>query len=232
MIKVRKSEDRGRAEHGWLSSRHTFSFADYHDRNYMAYRSLRVINEDWVAPGQGFGTHSHNDMEIITYVLSGAVEHKDSMGNKGLVRPGEVQYMNAGTGVRHSEFNPSPDETLHLLQIWIMPPERGSKPAYGQIRLAENGRAGRLQLVAGKNAPEGSIPMLQDIQLYASVLKAGDKVEHRSSKGRGLWLQLVKGDLEMNGITLSAGDGAVIEQEETVSITAKSESEFLLFDMA
>ena len=234
MITLRKSADRGHADHGWLFARHSFSFANYYDPRNMGYRALRVINEDVVQPGQGFGTHAHNDMEIITYVLEGALEHKDSMGNTGVIRPGEVQYMSAGSGVRHSEFNHSTTEPTHLLQIWLLPNQEGVKPHYAEAKLADTERRGRLKLVAAGN-PNGSdaFQIHQDVQLYASLLPKGQSVEHSPKAGRGLYLQLARGAVTLNSQRLEAGDGAIVENESKVTITGASdqEAEFLLFDL-
>lgn len=234
MITLRKSADRGHADHGWLFARHSFSFANYYDPRNMGYRALRVINEDVVQPGQGFGTHAHNDMEIITYVLEGALEHKDSMGNTGVIRPGEVQYMSAGSGVRHSEFNHSKTEPVHLLQIWLLPSEEGVKPRYAEAKLPDAERRGKLKLVAaGKPNGGGAFQIHQDVQLYASLLPQGQSIEHKLETGRGAYLQLARGAITLNGQRLEAGDGAIVEKESTIAITGASdqEAEFLLFDL-
>ena len=234
MITIRKSADRGHADHGWLNARHSFSFANYYDPRNMGYRALRVINEDVVQPGQGFGTHAHNDMEIITYVLEGALQHKDSMGNTGVIRPGEVQYMSAGSGVRHSEFNHSKTEPVHLLQIWLLPNKEGVKPQYAESKLPDAERRGKLKLVAAGN-PNGSgaFQIHQDVQLFASLLPKGRSVEHRLAEGRGAYLQLARGSVTLNGQTLEAGDGAIVEKESALTISGASEqdAEFLLFDL-
>jgi quercetin 2,3-dioxygenase len=234
MITLRKSADRGHADHGWLFARHTFSFANYYDPRNMGYRALRVINEDVVQPGKGFGTHAHNDMEIITYVLEGALEHKDSMGNTGVIRPGEVQYMSAGSGVRHSEFNHSKTEPVHLLQIWLLPNEEGVKPTYAEAKLPDPERLGRLKLVAsGSPNGSGAFRIHQDVNLYASLLSKDQNVEHQLAAGRGAYLQLARGTVTLNGQKLEAGDGAIVENEAAISITGGSEqpAEFLLFDL-
>lgn len=234
MITLRKSADRGQADHGWLFARHSFSFANYYDPRNMGYRALRVINEDVVQPGQGFGTHAHNDMEIITYVLQGALEHKDSMGNTGVIRPGEVQYMSAGSGVRHSEFNHSKTEPVHLLQIWLLPNQEGVKPRYAESKLPDAERRGRLKLVAaGDPNGSGAFQIHQDVQLFASLLSKGQSVEHKLADGRGAYLQLARGSVTINGQTLEAGDGARVEKESVITITGASdqEAEFLLFDL-
>jgi len=231
MYVVRKSEDRGHANHGWLDTQHTFSFADYYDPSHMGFRSLRVINEDHVAPARGFGTHPHRDMEILTWVVSGAVEHADSMGNRAVVRPGEVQRMTAGTGVTHSEANPLA-EPLHLLQIWIMPEKQGLKPGYEQISFADHDKQGRLLLVASHDGRDGSVEIHQDVSLYDGLLAPGDHVEHTLAPGRHAWLQLVKGTVEVAGNVLHAGDGLAVSDEALVAITAKDPAEVLLFDLA
>ena len=234
MIAIRKSADRGHADHGWLFARHSFSFANYYDPRNMGFRALRVINEDVVQPGQGFGTHAHNDMEIITYVLEGALEHKDSMGNRGVIRPGEVQYMSAGSGVRHSEFNHSKTEPVHLLQIWLLPNQEGVKPQYADAKLADAERRGKLKLVAsGKPNGSGAFQIHQDVNLYASLLPEDQSVELALAEGRGAYLQVARGSVTLNGQRLEAGDGAAVEKESKLQITGASddEAEFLLFDL-
>jgi quercetin 2,3-dioxygenase len=234
MITVRKSADRGQADHGWLFARHSFSFANYYDPRNMGYRALRVINEDVVQPGQGFGTHAHNDMEIITYVLEGALEHKDSMGNTGVIRPGEVQYMSAGSGVRHSEFNHSKTEPVHLLQIWLLPNKEGVKPHYAESKLPNEERRGKLKLVAaGDPNGSGAFQIHQDVELFASLLPKGQSVEHLMAPERGAYLQLARGEVTLNGQRLEAGDGAIVEKESKITITGASDqdAEFLLFDL-
>jgi hypothetical protein len=232
MIEVRKSEDRGHFNHGWLNTYHTFSFADYYDPRHMAYRTLRVINEDFVAPGQGFGAHPHRDMEIITYVLEGALEHRDSMGNRGVIRPGEIQRMSAGTGVRHSEFNASETEPVHLLQIWIMPEKHGIEPSYEQKPVADS--SGKLQLMAAKDASNGTATINQDAQVYVAKLAPGETVEHTIKAGRGAYVQVARGSVQVNGTKLKQGDGAAVEQEPKVSISndGAEGAELLLFDLA
>jgi redox-sensitive bicupin YhaK (pirin superfamily) len=235
MITLRPSAERGHFDHGWLNTYHTFSFADYHDPKHTHFRSLRVINEDTVQPGGGFGTHPHQDMEIITYILQGALAHKDSMGTGSTIVPGDVQRMSAGTGVLHSEFNHSKDELVHLLQIWIFPERRGIKPSYEQKTFAAAEKLNRLRLVASPDAADGSVTIHTDARVYGSVLEAGKSVKHELVKGRGAWLQVVSGSVEVNGKQLSAGDGAGIEDEKLLTITGGSESgtsEFLLFDLA
>ncbi|MBY0422187.1 MAG: pirin family protein [Parvularculaceae bacterium] len=231
MITIRKSIDRGRANHGWLDARHTFSFANYHHPDHMGFRALRVINEDVVQPDAGFPPHSHADMEIITYVISGAVAHKDSTGGGGTIRPGEVQYMAAGSGVTHSEYNPSGTEPLHLLQIWLLPNARGLAPRYEQREIGA-ARVGGLALVASGDGRDGSIRINQDVALYASLSKEGDVVEHRFGPGRHGWLQLVRGGLEIGGLVMQPGDGARMSDETVLSVKALAdETEFLLFDL-
>jgi redox-sensitive bicupin YhaK (pirin superfamily) len=231
MYVLRKSAERGHADHGWLDTRHTFSFADYHDPKHMGFRSLRVINEDHVAPARGFGTHPHRDMEILTWVVSGAVEHADSMGNRAVVRPGELQRMTAGTGVTHSEANPLP-EPLHLLQIWIVPDRRGLTPGYEQISVADRVEQGRLLLVASPDGHDGSVKIHQDVSLYNGRLGAGDHVEHALAPGRHAWLQVVKGTVDVAGNLLHAGDGLAVTDEPRVDITAAEPADVLLFDLA
>ncbi len=232
MITVRGSRERGHFDHGWLKTYHTFSFADYTDAAHMGFRALRVINEDTVAPGKGFGTHPHRDMEIITYVLQGQVEHKDSMGNGSVILPGEVQRMSAGTGVTHSEFNPSFKEPLHLLQIWILPEKKGLKPSYQQCAFNLEEKLNRLKLVANRDPKDNAVRIHQDVDLYISVLEEGKKVEHSVRKGRAAWLQVAHGSVEVNGHFLSQGDGAGITDEKLLKFTAQKNSEILLFDLA
>ena len=233
MIAIRRSNERGHFDHGWLDTYHTFSFADYHDPNFMGFRTLRVINEDRVAPGQGFGRHPHRDMEIITYVLSGELEHRDSMGNGAIIRPGEVQYMAAGTGVSHSEFNPSKTAPVHLMQIWIMPNRRGAVPAYEQRAFPGVANAGRLTLLASEEGQDGSIRINQDARLYAATLRAGQRIGEFSARpGRGLWIQVLRGAVRLNSTTLSTGDAAAITEEPAPAISATDEAEILLFDLS
>lgn len=233
MLTVRRSNDRGHSDHGWLKTYHTFSFADYHDPAHVHFRALRVINEDYVSSGKGFGTHPHRDMEIITYILSGALEHKDSMGNGSVIRPGDVQYMSAGTGVLHSEFNPSPGEPVHLLQIWILPNAHGLEPLYGQKNFSPEERSNTLRLIASPNGDDGSVTIRQDVDLYASILDVGETMPHTFESGRFGWLQLTSGQLLVNDTMLSAGDGLAISDERTISIssTGNEKAEFLLFDL-
>lgn len=230
MMKIRKANERGHAEHGWLDTYHTFSFADYHDPQWMGFRSLRVINDDLVAPGMGFGTHPHRDMEIITYILSGALEHKDSMGNGRVIRPGEVQYMSAGTGVRHSEFNPSKDEAVHLLQIWIMPDQKGVQPRYAEKSFS-NAKEGELHLVTSKAGRDDSIAIHQDADLWLARLGAGNRVAHKLAAGRHAWLHVAEGEVSLNGKTLNGGDAAAISDEGALELSATKPSQVLLFDL-
>ena len=232
MIRVRRANERGHAQHGWLESYHTFSFADYYDPSFMGFRALRVINEDRVQPGQGFGTHSHRDMEIVTYVLEGALAHKDSLGTGSIIRPGDVQRMSAGTGVAHSEFNHSPTELVHFLQIWILPEEEGLAPSYEQRSFPEAERTDRLRLVASRDAREGSVKVHQDVDLHAATLSSGAALEHSLRAGRHAWLQVARGKLSANDQLLSAGDGAAFSDESAVSLIAREPAEILLFDLA
>ncbi len=233
MIRIRKSSDRGSADHGWLVARHSFSFGDYFDREYMGFRALRVINEDRVQAGHGFGTHPHRDMEIITYILEGALEHKDSMGNGSIIRPGDVQYMSAGSGVLHSEENPSKTEGAHLLQIWLLPDVKNAPPLYDQKQFGAVEKTGKLRLVASADGAEGSVRIRQDAKLYASLLPVDQTVELPLAANRHAWVQVARGAVEINGEILNAGDGASISDE--VRLTFKSrdpKTEFLVFDLA
>lgn len=232
MITLRPSNKRGHANHGWLDSYHTFSFANYYDPNHMGFRALRVINEDRVQPGRGFGTHSHRDMEIITYVLEGAVEHKDSLGNGAIVTPGEVQRMSAGTGIMHSEFNPSQTEPVHFLQIWILPDQQGLQPSYEQRAFELEQRQGKLRLIAAKDGRDGAVTIHQDVDLYSAVLQPGDRVSHQLQPNRYGWLQVAQGAASLNGYALKAGDGVAVSQAESLSINTDSGAEILLFDLA
>lgn len=231
MITHRKSGDRGHFDHGWLDTYHTFSFADYFDPKHMGFRTLRVINEDTVKPGEGFGTHPHRDMEIITYVTTGALEHKDSMGNGSVIAPGEVQRMSAGTGITHSEFNPSKKERVHLLQIWILPEKRGVKPSYEQKVFPEETRRNRLRLIASKDGREGSVTIHQDASLYACFLSSGESVRHGFGPDRYGWLQVIEGEVSLDGEVLKAGDGASLSGESEAKMTARKDAEFLFFDL-
>jgi len=230
MKMIRKANDRGHAEHGWLDSFHTFSFADYYDPSWMGFRTLRVINDDLVMPGMGFGTHPHRDMEIITCVLSGSLEHKDSMGNGRVIRAGEVQYMAAGTGVRHSEFNPSTDEAVHFLQIWIEPEKNGLKPRYTDKSLADLPK-GRFNVVASKAGRDGSIAINQDADLYLAKLEPGDTAAHKLRPGRHAWLHVAEGEVMLDGDLLRSGDAVGISDETLVRIGAKTPAQVLLFDL-
>jgi redox-sensitive bicupin YhaK (pirin superfamily) len=232
MIKIRDAHDRGHVDHGWLETYHTFSFANYHDPAHMEFRSLRVINEDVVQPGQGFGMHPHRDMEIITYILEGALEHKDNTGGGGVIRPGDVQYMCAGTGVMHSEFNHSKEETVHLLQIWIFPQEKGLEPSYAQRHFPREQRLNTLCPVAAGDGRSDALRIHQDAVLYASILESGQTATAELASGRHAWLQVARGELKLNGVGLAAGDGAAISEETRFSITAVSNAEFLFFDLA
>jgi redox-sensitive bicupin YhaK (pirin superfamily) len=230
MITLRKAEERGHANLGWLNSHFTFSFADYYDPDHMGFRALRVINDDIIMGGGGFGTHPHRDMEIITCVLSGALEHKDSMGNGHIIRPGEVQYMAAGTGVEHSEFNPSPAEPVHLLQIWILPDRKGVKPTYAEKSLASAAK-GRLHLAASKSGRDGSIPINQDVDVLIGKLAAGDKISHPLKPGRHGWLQVAEGGVKLNGLALKAGDGAAVSDENKLVLESTGPAQVILFDL-
>jgi redox-sensitive bicupin YhaK (pirin superfamily) len=230
MINIRKAKDRGHANHGWLDTYHTFSFADYRDPRWMGFRSLRVINDDLVMPGMGFGTHPHRDMEIITYILSGALEHKDSMGNGRVIRTGDVQYMAAGTGILHSEFNPSKEEAVHLLQIWIQPDRQGVAPRYGERSFAK-APAGALHLVTSKTGRDGSIAIHQDADLWLAKLEPGQKVAHRLAAGRNAWVHVAEGEATLNGKTLSGGDAASLVGAAELELAAVKPSQVLLFDL-
>ena len=232
MLDIIRSESRGGADHGWLKAKHTFSFADYRDPTRVHFGKLRVINEDRIAPGQGFGTHPHKDMEIVTYVISGAIEHNDSMGNGTVIPAGDVQRMTAGTGVLHSEFNHSQEEELHLLQIWIFPEQNNLEPGYEQTPFTREAKLNRLCLIGSRDGRDGSVTIHQDVDLYASVLEEGNQVELDGVADRRIFIQVVSGDLRVNGEIVGAGDGVQIRQEDSVDITAQSESEFLLFNLS
>ena len=232
MIHVRKAGERGHFNHGWLDTYHTFSFADYHDPNYMGFRSLRVINEDRVAPGMGFAPHSHRDMEIITYVLEGALEHKDSMGNTSVIRPGDVQRMSAGTGVTHSEFNSSKSESVHLLQIWILPSQIGLTPSYEQRTFTKDQKRNQLCLVAAGQPPKDVIKIHQNVELHVAWLEEGKQVQHSLKGNRHAWIQVSRGSIKTNNIRLKSGDGAAVSDEKVLTLVAdEDESELLLFDL-
>lgn len=233
MIRIRRSDDRGHFDHGWLDTRHTFSFADYWDPAHVNFRALRVLNEDRVAPAAGFGTHGHNDMEIVSYVLSGALAHEDSLGNGSTIVPDDVQYMSAGTGVKHSEFNASRSEPVHFVQIWIVPDRRGYAPRYGQRTFADSEKRGRLRLVASGTGNEGSIVLRQDVNLYASILGGGEALPLEIAPGRHLWVQVLRGEAEVNGHRLSAGDGLAASDETAFELRGAGKGvEVLAFDLA
>ncbi|MEX1028312.1 MAG: pirin family protein [Candidatus Paceibacterota bacterium] len=231
MIQIRKAEERGHADHGWLNTHHTFSFSTYQDPNHMHFRSLRVMNEDWVSPDQGFGTHPHRDMEIVTYVLEGALEHKDSMGNGEVLRPGEFQRMSAGTGITHSEFNPSKTEPVHLYQIWLFPQQKGIEPSYEQKYFPEDQRHNQLRLVASQDAAEGSLLIHQDARIYLSSIDAGKELSYPLPAGRHAWLQVLRGSVSLNGHELKTSDGAAVSEEALLKILAKQSAEIMLFDL-
>lgn len=232
MIQIRRADERGHANHGWLNSYHTFSFADYYDPEHMGFGPLRVINEDRVQPGRGFDTHGHRDMEIISYVLEGSLAHKDSMGNGSVIRPGDVQRMSAGTGVRHSEFNDSTSDLVHFLQIWIAPEQQGLAPGYEQKNFSIEERRGNLRLIGSRDGRNGSVVIHQDADLYSALLAGGDVVSHALAPGRRAWIQVARGSVVVNGATLGTGDGATIVEETDLTIHASAEAEILLFDMA
>lgn len=232
MIEIRKSEERGHFDHGWLNTYFTFSFADYYDPKHVHFRTLRVLNDDRVAPGQGFPTHPHRDMEIVTYVLEGALEHRDSMGTGSVIRPGDVQYMSAGSGVTHSEFNASDKEPVHLLQIWMFPEKQGFKPAYGQKNFSEAEKRGKLRLVVSPDGRDGSIQTRQDNELYATVLEKGEAVRYQLELDRHAYVQVARGRVTLNGTQLEAGDGAAISAEKAVELIGLDNAEVLLFDLA
>ncbi|MFB8790031.1 MAG: pirin family protein [Potamolinea sp.] len=232
MITIRKAEDRGHANHGWLDSYHTFSFANYYDPSHMGFRSLRVINEDRVRAGAGFGTHGHRDMEIITYVLEGALEHKDSIGTGSVIKPGEVQRMSAGTGILHSEFNHSQTDSVHLLQIWLLPENQGLPASYEQRDFSPAKTPGKLHLVAAKDAREGALTVHQDADLYAAVLEPNQGISYTLKPQRHAWVQIARGTISLNGLSLEKGDGVAISEETDLVIEATTDAEFLLFDLA
>ncbi len=231
MIQVRKAHDRGHAQHGWLESYHTFSFAGYNDPSHMGFRSLRVINEDRLQPAKGFDTHSHRDMEILSYVLEGALEHNDSMGNGSVIRPNDIQLMRAGTGVTHSEYNHSKDELVHFLQIWILPDEKGLEPAYDQRHFPLEKRRGVLRLVASRDGREASVRIHQDTDLYVTVLEKDQSVTHALADGRYAWVQVARGSVRLNGNSLEESDGAALTGEATIDIAADGPAEILVFDL-
>lgn len=231
MILVRPASERGHADHGWLKAFHSFSFANYYDPEHMGFRTLRVLNDDSVQPGQGFGTHGHKDMEIITYVLDGALEHKDSMGTGSVLYPGDVQRMSAGSGVTHSEFNHSQDEVLRLLQIWILPEKNGIEPGYEEKHFSAEEKRGRLRLIASPDGQDDSLRIHQDVRVYAGLLEEGDRVLHDLPSGRHLWLQVARGRVQANGIELSQGDGLAISDESRLDLVGVGPGEILLFDL-
>jgi redox-sensitive bicupin YhaK (pirin superfamily) len=232
MITIRKADDRGRSRHGWLDSRHTFSFADYHDPAHMGFGALRVINDDRVDAAQGFGQHGHRDMEIVSYVLDGELAHRDSMGNGSVIRPGDVQRMSAGTGVLHSEMNPSRSESVRFLQIWIIPERRGLTPGYEQKHYSEEERRGRLRLVAGPDGGDGSVTIHQDARIYSTLLAPGEQARLDLAPGRKAWVQVARGSVKVNGTALAEGDGAALEGEKAVELSDARAAEVLVFDLA
>ncbi|MET0387292.1 MAG: pirin family protein [Polyangiales bacterium] len=232
MLTLRPAAERGHAHHGWLNSRHTFSFADYYDPKQMGFRALRVINEDRVAPAQGFGTPPHRDMEIISYVLEGGLEHRDSIGTGSVIRPGDVQRMSAGSGVSHSEFNASKSEPVHFLQIWLVPNERGIKPSYEQKNFPADEKRGRLRVVASPDARDGSIGIHSDVVLYAGLFTAGEAAELPLASGRHAWVQVTRGKVKVSGSELSAGDGAAISEQSVLQLEGVEDAEVLVFDLA
>jgi len=231
MITIRPAAARGVTTLDWLDSRHSFSFGDYYDPAHMGFGPLRVINEDRVQPGKGFGAHGHRDMEIVSYVLSGALEHRDSMGRDTLIRPGEVQRMSAGKGVMHSEFNASDIDPVHFLQIWILPERAGLEPSYAQAMIPDGERRGRLRLVATRGGRDDTLPIHQDVDIYAALLAPGDRVSHPLVAGRKAWLQVARGSVTLNGVAMSEGDGAAIQDETALDIVGVKDGELLLFDM-
>jgi len=232
MLQIRKSEARGTAEHGWLSSRHTFSFANYQDPRYMGFGPLRVINEDRVKGGEGFGTHAHRDMEIISYVLDGALEHKDSMGTGSVLHYGDVQRMSAGSGVTHSEFNGSRNEPVHFLQIWLFPERNGIEPSYEEKHFDSDSKRGKLRLIVSPDGAEGSLKVHQDARVYASIVEAGDRLEHALQPGRGAYVQVARGQIDVNGATLSSGDAVQVSEESLLVFDNAKDAEILLFDLS
>ena len=231
MLDLRKAADRGHAEHGWLNSHHTFSFADYYDRSQMGWSALRVINDDTVEPGQGFGAHSHRDMEIISYVLEGALEHKDSMGSGSVIRPGDVQLMSAGTGVRHSEFNHSSTEAVHFLQIWIMPKFTGTKPSYQEKRFDDGEKRGRLRLIVSPDGADGSLTIVQDARLYAGLVDGKEQIDHPIAPDRKAYVHVARGRVSLNGLELNAGDGVKVAEEALLTLSNGENADVLVFDL-
>lgn len=231
MITIRRAEERGHFDFGWLNSYHSFSFGDYHDPKHTNFRTLRVINEDFVQPGRAFPTHGHRDMEIVTYILQGALEHRDSMGSGSIIHRGDAQRMSAGTGVTHSEANPSPDAPVHLLQIWIFPSQQGLQPEYEEKKFSDEEKRNQLRLIVSPEGADGSVKIHQDAKIYASILDEGAKLVHELEEGRGAWLQVAAGAMTLNGIDLRQGDGARINEESSIRITAQQPAELLLFDL-
>jgi len=232
MISVRRADERGHADHGWLDTRHTFSFADYHDPKYLGFRGLRVINEDRVQPGQGFPPHGHRDMEIVSYVLAGALEHKDSMGTGSVIRPGDVQRMSAGTGVRHSEYNHSKDEPVHFLQVWILPERQGLEPGYEQRHFSDADKRAGLRLIASREGTDGSVTIHADAKIYAAVVEPGQRLRHALAEHRHAWLQVARGAITLNDRPLVHGDGAAVSGEPALTIAGAERAEVLVFDLA
>lgn len=232
MITIRKAEERGHFDFGWLNTYHSFSFGDYYDPRHTRFRTLRVINEDFVQAGRGFPTHGHRDMEIVTYILAGALEHRDSMGTGSIIRRGDAQRMSAGTGVTHSEANPSSDEPVHLLQIWILPAEQGGQPEYEEKKFSDDEKRNKLRLIVSPDGSEGSVRIHQDAKIYASLLDENQEVVHTLADGRSAWLQVAAGSVTLNEVELKPGDGAAVSQESNLHITAQESSEILLFDLA
>jgi len=232
MLNIRNKDERGHANIGWLDSRHSFSFADYYDPKHMGFGHLRVINDDYIEAGKGFGTHPHHNMEIITYVLNGILEHKDSMGNGGLIKPGEVQRMSAGTGVTHSEFNHSKTDQVHLLQIWFLPDAQGHKPGYEQKTFREADKRGRFKLVVSKSGEGDSVKLNQDVNFYAGLFDGNEQAELPIKAGRDVWIQMARGNIDINGLTLTAGDGASLSHADTLTFNHANHAEVIVFDMA
>ncbi len=231
MITIRKAEERGHFDFGWLNTYHSFSFGDYYDPKHTRFRTLRVINEDLVQPGHGFPTHGHRDMEIVTYILQGALEHRDSMGTGSIIRRGDAQRMSAGTGVTHSEANPSPDEPVHLLQIWIFPSEQNMQPEYEEKKFSDDEKRNRLRLIVSPDGSDGSVKIHQDARIFASLLDDGEEVVHSLDAGRSAWLQVAAGSVKLNDVALKQGDGAAVSQESQLRVTAEAPAEVLLFDL-
>lgn len=230
MITIRKAQDRGQADYGWLNTAYSFSFANYHDPKWMGFRSLRVINDDTVAGGGGFDMHPHRDMEIVTYVLSGALQHRDSMGNTAVMKAGDVQRISAGTGILHSEFNYSPIEPVHLLQIWLLPDRKGAKPSYAEKSFA-NAANGQLHLIASGTGRDGAVGINQDADVFVAKLGAGDRIQHALKPGRHAWVQVAEGELTLNGQTLSVGDGAAVSEETVLELAGRKTTQALVFDL-